>query len=162
MRMKPLLVGMISVLAFNVAFAAPKDDLDKLRSFQYVMSDFSKDVSELTKRFVATRDARSAELSNNLANGILLVTLSLESLKDTVVAIGILKCDKASQEYFKDVAKIRFGETGVQATLDQQISDISTWISFTDNARLIAQATRLRDTLRSIKQELAAMRPRYA
>ena len=87
--------------------------------------------------------------------------MSMEQLKDSVVAIGFLQCDDVSRRYFRDAAKVRFDEA-VPNLLDRQIRDISTWISFSQDARLIAQASRFRDTLRAIQQTIVSMRPAYA
>ncbi len=145
-----------------MALAAPRDDIDKLRGFQRVMSDLDNDLLELSNRFQEARDARSSDITATLREVTLLTKMHLESLKDTVVGVGLLKCDKASTDYFREVGKQRFGESGVPAFLDLKIRDISTWISFSKDARLLAQANQLRDALRSMREAVVSMRPRYS
>ena len=87
-----------------MALAAPKDDIDKLRGFQRVMSDLDNDFLELSNRFQEARDARSSDITATLREVTLLTKMHLESLKDTVVGIGLLKCDKASTDYLAAAA----------------------------------------------------------
>lgn len=157
-----LTIVLATLLACQIALGAPKDDINKLRGFQRVMSDLSNDFVELSNRFQEARDMRSSEIANSLGDITLLTTLQLESLKDTVVGVGLLQCDKMSTDYFREVGNQRFGESGVPTFLDLKIRDISTWISFSKDARLIAQANQLRDALRSMREAVVSMRPRYS
>jgi hypothetical protein len=156
----PLILA--ALLAHQLALAAPKDDIDQLRGFQRALVNLGSDFGEISKRFQETRDARSAEIANSLNDITLLITLQLEPLKDAIVGLKLLKCDKTSQDYFREVAMQRFGEGGVQAFLDIRIREISTWISLSKDARLIAQANRLRDTLQSVRETVISMRQRYS
>ena len=159
------ILGLAIVLTFllgcHVVLAAPKDDIAKLSAYQRAMSDLTNDFVELSTRFQQSRDVKSSEVANTLGDFAQLTTLQLELLKDVVVGVGLLHCDQASQDYFRTVARQRIGDSGVPAFLDLKIREVSTWLSFSQDTRLIAQGNRLRDTLRNIREEVVSMKARY-
>ena len=157
-----MIIVPLALLVCQIASAAPKDDLNKLNGFQRAMLDQGNDFVELGNRFQEAQDARSGQIANSLGNVTVLINMQLQSLKDTVIGIGLLQCDKASTDYFRDVGKQRFGESGVSAFLDEKIREISSWLSLSKDARLIAQANRLRDTLRNIREAVISMRQTYS
>lgn len=162
MRSKFLAIVVLTGLSIcNTSLAAPKDDIATLRSYQQTMSDFTSDFLALSTRLEQSRDATSSNVAITLGDVALQTTLQLELLKDVIVGIGLLRCDRDSQEYFRQVARERTGDTGVVAFLDLKARDISTLTSLTQDARIVTQANRLRETLRSIRDSVLSMRTKY-
>lgn len=153
-------IGIVSCLVVQVALASPKEDIDTLKRLQASVVDLANDFLKMSQRFQESRDVRSSDIALNLANSAQIVAMSLDQLKDTVVAVGVLQCDNTARRYFRDMAQIRFRET-VPNILDQRARDVSTWISFSQDNRLIAQASRLRDKLRELQETLQSMGSRY-
>ena len=149
------------LLTCSHALSAPRDDIATLSAFQRVMSDLTNDFVALSTRFQESRDVKSSDISNTLGDAALVTQLQLELLKDSVVGMGLLKCDRASQDYFKQVTRERLGNGGVIAFLDLKIREISTSMSFASDPRLIAQAERFRQILRNIREAIVSMRSRY-
>lgn len=162
MRSRFLAVAVLTGLSIcNTPQAAPKDDIATLSSYQRAMSDFANDFVALSARFEHSRDSTSSNVAITLGEVALQTTMQLELLKDVVVGIGLLRCDRDSQEYFHQVARERAGDTGVVAFLDLKARDISTMMSFSRDARIVTQANRLRETLRNIRDSVISMRGRY-
>lgn len=155
-----LTVGVVSCLMVQVAVASPKEDIETLKRLQASVVDLANDFLEMGQRFQESRDVRSSDIALNLANSAQIVAMSLDQLKDTVVAVGVLQCDNTARRYFRDMAQIRFRET-VSNILDQRAREVSTWISFSRDNGLIAQAARFRDKLRELQEALTPMAGRY-
>jgi|SRR5208283_3836233 len=103
-----MIILLTSMVVCQTALAAPKDDIDKLRSFQRAMSDLGNEFAKLNNRYLEAQDSKSAEVATTLQEITLLTKLQLEPLEYTVVDIGLLQCDKASQNYFRQLVKDNF------------------------------------------------------